>query len=177
MQSETSGQPGAVAVRCGDGAFNVTATDSPARCTPLMHGGGGARILRTMVAGRGQDVRVGCRGVHVGLVPKKERYSLSLAQDAHPTPSPRLGAHLEDVRSHVHPCILVALSLRTICTFAGVVTVTLADARSLRPRAGRQFFAPARKIKTPAPHAHGLHDRRKSLATTATDLAARHPVA
>jgi hypothetical protein len=140
----TSCRTSAVAVPCGDVGCSVTTARSPARCTPLMHG-----------AGRGQDVRVGCRGVHVGLVPKKVRYSLSLAQDAHPTPSPRLGAHLEDVRSRVHPCILVALSLRTICTFAGVVSVTLADARSPRPRAGLKGRLCRRRQTSSAPHAHG----------------------
>jgi hypothetical protein len=106
MQSGTSLRTSAVAVPCGDGAFSVAVVRSPARCTPLMHGGGGARILRSVVPNGGQDVRVEGQGVHVGIVPKKERYSLSLAQDAHPTPSPRLGAHLKDARSDLHLCIL-----------------------------------------------------------------------
>ncbi len=75
-----------------------------------MYGGGGARILRTLVAGRGQDVRVEGRGVHLGLVPKKEGYISLFAQDARPTPSPRLGAHLEDAHLHVHLRTLVGFS-------------------------------------------------------------------
>ena len=72
-----------------------------------MPGGGGARILRTLVAGRGQDVRVGCRGAHVRLVPKREGYISLFCLDAHPTPSPASSAHLEDARLDAHLRILV----------------------------------------------------------------------
>ena len=72
-----------------------------------MPGGGGARILRTLVAGRGQDVRVEGRGVHLALVPKREGYISLFCLDAHPTPSPASSAHLEDARLDAHLRILV----------------------------------------------------------------------
>ena len=63
--------------------------------------------MRTLVAGRGQDVRVGCRGAHVRLVPKREGYISLFCLDAHPTPSPASSAHLEDARLDAHLRILV----------------------------------------------------------------------
>ena len=63
--------------------------------------------MRTLVAGRGQDVRVGCRGAHVRLVPKREGYISLFCLDAHPTPSPASCAHLEDARLDAHLRILV----------------------------------------------------------------------
>ena len=87
--------------------MTVLSTSRQARCTLKMPGRGGARILRTLVAGWWQDAQVEGRGVHLGLVPKKEGYISLFCARCTPTPFPRVGAHLEDARLGGHPYILV----------------------------------------------------------------------